>query len=83
MEVFEVEPTGALATPSIQQTTRVKAGDIVTGVLGSSGRVEYMAGRPDGDFVAEEVVNKVIETKGKVRLQLERTLLEVKILSIL
>ncbi|CAM6092842.1 unnamed protein product [Calypogeia fissa] len=78
VEVFEVEERGALATPSIQQTTKVKPGDIITGVLGSNSRIEYVAGIPEGDFVAEEVVNKVGETQGTVRLQLERGLLEGK-----
>jgi hypothetical protein len=78
VEVFEVEPTGGLATPSIQQTTRVKAGDIITGVLGSNGRIAYIAGIPEGDYyVAEEVVNKVADAQGPVRLQLERAMIEV------
>ncbi|KAL3683081.1 hypothetical protein R1sor_001103 [Riccia sorocarpa] len=78
VEVFEVEPTGTVATADIQQTSRVKAGDVITAVVGSHGKLEYISGTTQ-EFVAEDVVQKVMEAQGTVRLQLERVLDEGKI----
>ncbi|OAE18414.1 hypothetical protein AXG93_3426s1070 [Marchantia polymorpha subsp. ruderalis] len=75
VEVFEVEPTGTVATADIQQTSRVKAGDVITGVVGPNGKLEYVSGSAE-EFVAEDVVQKVMDTQGTVRLQLERVLEE-------
>ncbi|KAL2652756.1 hypothetical protein R1flu_020884 [Riccia fluitans] len=78
VEVFEVEATGTVATADIQQTARVKAGDVITAVVGSHGKLDYISGTSQ-EFVAEDVVQKVMDAQGTVRLQLERVFDEGKI----
>lgn len=76
VEICDVEPTGNVAKADIKQTSQVKEGDIITGVLGNSGKLEYIAGA-ECVYFAADVVKKVVEVEGQVRVQLERPRAEV------
>lgn len=77
IEVCEVNPKGNISTLRPRYcTAKVKVGDIITGVPGKNGMLQYMSGTHSMCF-ADDVRRKVSLVQGHVRLQLERMKEEV------